>query len=145
MEPAKDSAHDGAVFDLVSAADSGKFDRRLETLLSQVEVVVDNMGQAHLLQSRFERSHHLDASESQDRAVADFERGLLVDPSLALAFRNLASAGLGRADEQARRGLDPNPGLNQIVQFVDRLNGDRTQPDRIAALTRVRARLGAAP
>jgi len=41
MEPAPESGHDRAVFDLVSAADSGEFDHRLDLLLRQVDPVVE--------------------------------------------------------------------------------------------------------
>lgn len=106
---------------------------------------IDNMGQTHLLQSRFELRHHLDASATQDRAVSDFERVLRVDPDVAGAFRTLARAALERADEHARRGLDPEPGLHQVVQFIEQLNGDRTLATRVAAMSQLRARLGGAP
>jgi serine/threonine-protein kinase len=98
----------------------------------------DNMGQAHVLQGRFERTNHLDASAAQDRAVSDFERVLRVDPSVASGFRNVGRAALARADEQARRGLDPAPGLDEVLRFIEQLPGDHALPARVEAVSVLR-------
>jgi serine/threonine-protein kinase len=102
----------------------------------------NNMGMALLLRSRFEAAHRVDASASLDRCIASFQTALGIDPVLSFAFRNLWRAALERADEQSRRGLDPAPGLQQVVRFVEQLNGDRALPNRVEALAKLRARLG---
>jgi hypothetical protein len=99
------------------------------------------MGQAFVLRGRFELSKGLDASEAQDRAVSVFEKTLDLDPSLASGFRNLGRAALARADAQARRGLDPTNGLDQVRRFIEQLAGDRTLPARVDALGTLRDRL----
>lgn len=83
-----------------------------------------------------------DASDSLDRGVAGFQRALSIDPELATGFRNLSRAAIERADEHTRRGVDPAPGLRQVLRFIEQLSGDRTLPDRIEALDKLRARLG---
>lgn len=101
----------------------------------------NNMGQAFLLRSRFEIAHHLDASDTQDRCVASFQGALAIDPHAAACFRNLARAALARADEKSRRGLDPTTGLQQVLQFIEHLAGDRQLPDRLEAVNKLRSRL----
>jgi hypothetical protein len=62
------------------------------------------------------------------------------DSAAASGFRNLGRAALARADEQARRGVDPAPGLDQVLRFIEQLAGDQALPTRVDALSTVRAR-----
>jgi serine/threonine-protein kinase len=103
--------------------------------------VANNMGQALVLRSRYEIAHDLDASRSQDQAVASFQRAVTLDPESAFGFRNLTRATIARANEHARRGIDPAPGLSQVIRFLEKLNGNAAFPDRVEALFQLRSRL----